>query len=312
MKKILFLLLLVLALGALGVLGCGEDAPPVASLEVSPKSVRLPFPELHTIHLSWQPTAPLEGFTGSPTVFVHLLDDNGKVVRTFDHTFPDRWREGTTVGYDLKLYQSALAPALNPGRYRLTIGLAGKEKERWTLDGVGEPVARREYLAAEVDVPPPPPNKKSGPRFTYSDDWMPTEPGGDRQVLARRWLTDKGGIRVAGLRRPGHIWLVLRIPPPEIAGKLNVTDGGQPALRIEGSCGDFEASLSGPGIHEVEMPLVDPPKNGQCRLELKPNFTFGSPGRSVSLENAAWAPNPAAAQPRGAAKAGAAGSPSAP
>ncbi|HEX6865368.1 MAG TPA: hypothetical protein VF414_21245, partial [Thermoanaerobaculia bacterium] len=147
MKKIQFLLLLVLALG--GVLGCGEDAPPVATLEVSPKSVRLPFPELHTIHLSWQPTAPLEGFTGSPTVFVHLLDDNGKVVRTFDHTFPERWREGSTVGYDLKLYQSSLAPALNPGRYRLTIGLAGKEKERWTLDGVGEPVARREYLAAE-------------------------------------------------------------------------------------------------------------------------------------------------------------------
>ena len=310
MKKTLFLLLLVLALGALGVLGCGEDAPPVASLEVSPKSVRLPYPELHTIHLSWQPSAPLEGFTGTPTVFVHLLDDNGKVVRTFDHTFPDRWREGAAVGYDLKLYQSALAPALNPGRYRLTIGLAGQAKQRWTLDGVGEPVARREYLAAEVDVPPPPPNKKSGPRFTFSEHWLPTEPGGDRQVLARRWLSDNGGIRVAGLRQPGHVWLVLRIPPPEIAGPLKVREGGQPSVRIEGSCGDFEASLSGPGIHEVEMPLVEPPKSGQCRLELKPNFTFGAPARSVSLENAAWAPDDG--QPRAAAKAGAPNSPSAP
>lgn len=311
MKKILFPLLLVLALCALG---CGEDAPPVASLEVSPKSVRLPYPELQTIHLSWQPSAPLEGFTGTPTVFVHLLDDNGKVVRTFDHTFPDRWREGTTVGYDLKLYQSAVAPALNPGRYRLTIGLAGQAKQRWTLDGVGEPVARREYLAAEVDVPPPPPNKKSGPRFTFSEHWLPTEPGGDRQVLARRWLTDNGGIRIAGLRRPGHVWLVLRIPPPEIAGPLKVKDGGQPSVRIEGSCGDFEASLSGPGIHEVEMPLVEPPKNGQCRLELQPNFTFGSPARSVSLENAAWAPDGGQPRPRaaGAGRPGAASSPSAP
>jgi len=314
MKKILFPLLLVLALCALGVLGCGEDAPPVAALEVSPKSVRLPYPELQTIHLSWQPSAPLEGFTGTPTVFVHLLDDNGKVVRTFDHTFPDRWREGTTVGYDLKLYQSAVAPALNPGRYRLTIGLAGQAKQRWTLDGVGEPVARREYLAAEVDVPPPPPNKKSGPRFTFSEHWLPTEPGGDRQVLARRWLTDNGGIRIAGLRRPGHVWLVLRIPPPEIAGPLKVKDGGQPSVRIEGSCGDFEASLSGPGIHEVEMPLVEPPKNGQCRLELQPNFTFGSPARSVSLENAAWAPDGGQPRPRaaGAGRPGAASSPSAP
>jgi hypothetical protein len=299
MKKILFPLLLVFVLGALG---CGEDAPPVAALEVSPKSVRLPFPELHTIHLSWQPSAALEGFTGTPTVFVHLLDDNGKVVRTFDHTFPDRWREGAAVGYDLKLYQSALAPALNPGRYRLTIGLAGQGKQRWTLDGVGDPVARREYLAAEVDVPPPPPNKKSGPRFTFSEHWLPPEPGGDRQVLARRWLTAGGGIRVAGLRKPGHVWLVLRIPPPEIAGRLNVKEGGQPAVRIEGSCGDFEASLSGPGIHEVEMPLVEPPKSGQCRLELKPNFTFGAPARSVSLENAAWSPDDGQARASGAAR----------
>ncbi|MEA2563236.1 MAG: hypothetical protein QOH06_4740 [Acidobacteriota bacterium] len=311
MKKILLLLLLVFALGALGVVGCGEDAPPVATLEVSPKSVRLPHPELHTVHLSWQPSAPLEGFTGPPTVFVHLLDDNGKVVRTFDHTFPDRWREGTAVGYDLKLYQSALAPTLNPGRYRLTIGLAGKDKQRWALDGVGDPVARLEYLAAEVDVPPPPPNKKSGPRFTFSEHWLAPEPGGDRQVLARRWLTENGGgIRVAGLRQPGHIWLVLSIPPPAVVGTLNVKEGGQPTVRIEGSCGEFEASLSGPGIHEVEMPLVEPPKNGQCRLELKPNFTFGSPPRSVSLENAAWAPDDG--KPRAAAKAGAPNSPSAP
>lgn len=300
MKKTLFPLLLMLALG---ILGCGEDAPPVASLEVTPKSVRLPFPELHTIHLSWKPSAPLEGFAGTPTVFVHLLDDNDKVVRTFDHTFPGRWREGTAVGYDLKLYQSALSPPLNPGRYRLTVGLAGEGKQRWTLDGVGEPVARREYLAAEVDVPPPPPNKKSGPRFTFSEQWLPIEPGGDRQVLGRRWLTGNGGMRVAGLRRPGHVWLVLRIPPPEVAGPLNVQGGGQPAVRIEGNCGDFEASLSGPGIHEVEMPLVEPPKSGQCRLELKPNFSFGMPPRSVSLENAAWSPDGGAPRPAEAAKA---------
>ncbi|MFL6201161.1 MAG: hypothetical protein ACJ76J_18475 [Thermoanaerobaculia bacterium] len=308
MKKTLFPLLLVLALGALG--GCGEDAPPVASIEVSPKSLRLPHPELHTIHLSWQPSAALEGFAGTPTVFVHLLDDDDKVVRTFDHTFPGRWREGTAVGYDLKLYQSALAPPLPQGRYRLTLGLAGEGKQRWTLDGLGEPVARREYQAAVVEVPPAPANKKSGPRFTFSEQWLPTEPGGDRQVLARRWLTGNGGLRVAGLRKPGHIWLVLSIPAPEIAGPLKVNEGGQPTVRIEGSCGDFEASLSGPGIHEVEMPLVDPPKSGQCRLELKPNFSFGTPPRSVSLENAAWAPDEG--QPRAAAKPGAPGSPSAP
>lgn len=291
MKKILFSTLLVLAL--LGAAGCGEEPPPVASLEVTPRNLRLPFPELHAIHLNWQPTAPLEGFAGTPTVFVHLLDDNDKVVRTFDHAFPSRWREGMAVGYDVKLYQSAIAPPLAGGRYRLTVGLAGEGKQRWTLDGLGEPVARREYLAADVDVPPPPANKKSGPRFSFTKEWMPVEPGSDKQVLARRWLTGDGGIRAAGLRQPGYVWLVLWIPAPDVTGGgLTLKEGAKiPEVRIEGSCGDFEASITGPGLHGVEMPLPDPSKTGQCRLMLRPNFSFGSPPRSVSLENAAWSPS---------------------
>jgi hypothetical protein len=308
MKKILLPLILAFALCAL--FGCGEEPPPVASVEVAPKTLRLGYPELHTIHVSWQPTAPLEGFSGTPTVFVHLLDDNEKVVRTFDHPFPGRWREGAAASYDVKLYQSALAAPLAGGRYTLTLGLAGEGKQRWTLDGLGEPVARREYQVAQVEVPPPPANRKSGPRFNFSEQWLPPEPGSDRQLLARRWLTGAGGMRVAGLRRPGNVWLVLRIPAPDVAGKLNVQEGsGIPAVRIEGSCGDFEASFSGPGVHEVEMPVLDPPKSGQCRLVLSPNFSFGSPPRSVSLENAAWAP--AEGRPQ-AARASGAGSPSAP
>jgi hypothetical protein len=290
MKKILFSALLVLALG---VAGCGEEPPPVASLEVTPKNLRLPFPELHTVHLSWQPTAPLEGFAGTPTVFVHLLDDNDKVVRTFDHAFPGRWREGTAVGYDVKLYQSAIAPPRPGGKYRLTVGIAGEGKQRWTLDGLGEPVARREYLAADVNVPPPPANKKSGPRFNFSKEWMPVEPGADKQVLARRWLTGEGGMRAAGLRQPGRISLVLWIPAPDVTGgALTLKEGSKiPEVRIEGTCGDFESSITGPGLHEVEIPLIEPPKNGQCRFTLRPNYTFGSPPRAVSLENAAWSPS---------------------
>lgn len=294
MKKILLPLLLVLPLS---LAGCGgDDAAPVAKVSVTPNSLRLPFPELHTVRLSWQPSAPLEGLTGTPTVFVHLLDERDEVVRTFDHAFPGRWREGVPTAYEIDLYQSTLAPPLPAGRYRLTLGLAGEGKQRWPLGGLGEPIARREYLAAEVEIPPPPANKKSGPRFTFSEEWMAPEPGGDRQVLARRWLSGTGGLRMAGLRQPGSIWMVLRIPSPDVAGKIEVQGGGVPSVKLEGSCGGFEASISGPGIHEVEMPVSEPPRNGQCRVTVRPNFTFGSPGRSVALENASWAP--ASGRPR--------------
>ena len=292
MKKTLLNLLLVLLVLPLAFSGCGgDDAPPVAEVSVTPKTVNLPFPELHTVSLTWQPSAPLDGFTGTPTVFVHLLDERDEVVRTFDHQFPGRWREGVPTTYEIDLYQSTLAPALPKGRYRLTLGLAGEGKQRWALGGLGEPIARREYLAAKVEVPAPPANKKSGPRFTFSEQWLPPEPGGDRQVLARRWLTQTGGLRVAGLRQPGSVWLVLRIPESGTAGAVNVEGGGLPSVNLEGSCGGYEASISGAGIHEVEMPVADPPKNGQCRVTLRPNFSFGSPGRSVALENVAWAPS---------------------
>lgn len=295
MKRTLTSLAVVSFLLALS--GCGQEAPPVATVEVSPRAVRLPFPELHSVRLSWTPSAPLAGFSGTPTVFVHLLDERDTVVRTFDHPYPGRWEEGAPVAYNLKLYQSTLAPPLPGGTYRLTIGLAGEEKQRWPLDGLGESVARMEYLAAQVEVPPPPANRKSGPRFAFSKQFLPSEPGGDRQVLARRWLTEDGAIRVAGLRQPGSLWLVLRIPSPDVAPRLTVEGGGVPAVRLEGSCGDFEGgSISGPGLHEVEMPVLTPPANGVCRIILRPNFSFASEGsehrRSVSLENAAWAPDP--------------------
>jgi len=290
LRKTLPTLAILLAFGLLA--GCGEKAAPVARLEVTPKKVSLPFPEMHTIRLTWRPSKPLEGFSGPPTVFVHLLDQDKKVVRTFDHPYPGRWREGEPVSYDLKLFQSTLAPPLPGGTYSLTLGLAGEGKQRWAVDGLGEPVARMEYLAVEIDVPAPAKAKKSGPRFTFSEQWLPSEPGADRQLIARRWLSGSGGLRVAGLRQPGSIWLVLRIPEPQAADNLTVNDGsGVPAVRIEGSCGDYEASISGPGLHEVEMPVADPPKNGMCRLTLQPNFQFGQgEARSVSLENASWSP----------------------
>jgi hypothetical protein len=298
MKKALPLI----AITVLGLSACGKPAP-VAQVEVTPRLVQLPFSQVQTVHLNWTPTASLGD--ERPTVFVHLLDSKQKVARTFDHPFPQRWTEGATVGYDLKLYQSAMAPPLNPGKYQVVVGLYGKKGKRWPLSGLGDPVGRDEYKAFEVQVP----NSDSHPRFAFSPNWMEAEAGGDRQVLARRWLVDRGAIRLVDQRNPGTVWMVVQIPSTKQTDYRVVLDQGAsaPSVTIRGNCGCPETNITGPGLHEVELALDAPPPGDFCHLLLSSSFvleplTKAGTKRSASLENVAWIPgNPKGPdQPAGA------------
>lgn len=282
-----YLALPLLAL-SLSLLACGEDdGPPVARVEVAPQQLRLGFPEVETFQLTWTPTAELEGLSSQPMVFVHLLDDQKKLVRTFDHPFPQKWRTGTPVTYEARLFQSQLAPPLSPGTYTLTVGLY-EGRRRWALEGLGERVDSAEYVAAQVEVP----SESNAPKLVFSPQWQPVEPGADRQVLVRRWLGNRGAIRLEGVREAGTLWLVLRIPQVDPSNERLELEGeaGLPAVLVRG-CGGFEMSVSGPGTHEIEVP-VEAARNGACRIGLNPNYSIVSATtkkrRSVSLENAAW------------------------
>src|ERR1700704_1076588 len=104
--------------------GCRRETPAVGHIEVQPRSVSLPYPQLAILHLTWTPAAGGNAAEISqPLVFLHLLDAKGRGLRTFDHPFPQRWVEGSPVSYDVKLVQSAIAPPLAPGTYRLSVGL---------------------------------------------------------------------------------------------------------------------------------------------------------------------------------------------
>jgi hypothetical protein len=305
-KKILPLALAALALCAAA---CHNEAPPVAGLEVQPAELQLGHGRVVPVRFSWTPTTALEEDAGPPMVFVHLLDNDGKVTRTFDHPFPERWREGTPVAYDVKLYQSVLAPPLPAGKYRLTVGLYGRGKHRWAIQGLGEPLKRNEYVAAQVEVPA----RTPGPEFNFSNTWLPVEAGGDRQLVARRWLIGRGGIRLVGVRNPGTLWMVLRIPPADGPDEKLVLREGQsiPSVLIRGTCGGVEMSVSGPGSHEIEVPIQESPDGGACRVILLPNFHYESPNvrdqRTISLDNLGWMP--AGGRRRAAANANGAATP---
>ncbi|HEX6200848.1 MAG TPA: hypothetical protein VF150_11320, partial [Thermoanaerobaculia bacterium] len=164
--------------GALGACG-SEPAEPVARLTVAPAEVELRYPESAALSAAWEMTAPLEdGGAGAaaerPWVFAHLLDDAGAVVRTFDHELPVPWRPGETRSAPIELWQSALAPPLPAGSYRLTLGLYSPEDgRRFPLVTEAPEVKSGEYQVARVRVPPP----EAGPELAFTGGWWPAQEG---------------------------------------------------------------------------------------------------------------------------------------
>ena len=273
--------------------GCGGEDPVAGRLEVTPTRLTLPHGSVRPLVLTWTPARELYGREreGPPLVFVHLLERPGIVLRTFDHPFPRRWRPGTPVRYEVDLYQSALGETLPAGRYQLTVGLYEAGGRRWPLETAGKEVGKREYAVAEVEVPPP---GEGVPAFAFAGPWLPVEPGADVQMLARRWLTGDGALQVRSAPGTGELWLVLRIPEATGAGERLVLEPGAaaPGILVSSTCGGEEIGITGPGPHEVRLPVRA--DAAPCSVRFDGNFgleSAGSPHRHmVALEGLAWAP----------------------
>lgn len=266
------------------VCGCRPGVP-VAALRTSPSTIRLGYPESALLHFDWSPSTAIDRINGSPTVFVHLLDERGGVRRTFDHPFPRPWSPGRRVSYDVELYQSALGAALPPGSYAVSAGLYDPASgRRWVLETGATELGRREYRVGKVEVPA----KGAAPAasFEFAGEWGPTEPDPSVQVLARRRLNGPSTLRFAG--RPGV--------PGSV--RLALTVHGA-AISVESSCGPGAARRLEPGYQWIGFDL---PASGSCDIQ------FPVPGRSsgpspaslagalpreepvTSLDVAAWRP----------------------
>jgi hypothetical protein len=280
----------LLVAGGLALAGCRGAARPVAALRIEPAELTLPYPGFVNVHLTFVPKVERRALGEQPIVFVHLLDEPGSVVRTFDHPLPSDWQEGRELAYDVRLYQSALAEPLSARTYMLSIGLLGAKGARCALDTSGKEVDRGEYAVAQVAVPTP---GAGLPRFRFSDAWLPAEAGGNRQILARRWLSAAAGTLVAGdLAGPGTLWLELLVPGDGPRGRLELDAGAsEPAVRLTSTCAPENSLLTGSGTHRVELEVG---KRGpaECEVRFGTNFRLvseSSPLRpTVALENLAW------------------------
>lgn len=280
---------LLMAVGFL--LCCGGVEPPVGDLAIQPSTISLGFAEWSTVQLHWLPSAPLNGLTARPRVFVHLLDSSGALVRTFDHEFPGAWAVGVERKYPLKLYQSALGTPLRAGKYKLTAGLYDLEGRRWPLRVAGEETDNFEYEVATVAIPENP----QIPMFYFSSEWKPTVAGGDVQILARRGLGEPAGtIRLTEIPSPGKVWISLVIPQGESALTWELdSESQQPTVVVTNSCGGEEVRIFGSGRHDLELPMALSGGKGECLVEVRAAYRLldGETTNYLALENMAWVGN---------------------
>lgn len=286
----------------LGPLGCGggQEGPPVATLEIEPREVTVNHSTYTDLDLHWQLTGELEGREGTLRVFVHLLDEEGRLTRTFDHLPPGEWAVGEEWEYSTRIYQSILAPPLPPASYTLTIGLYDEGGNRWPLDVEGEAVDNQEYAVARVEVPSEPTDL---PRIGFSPSWSPTMAGTDRQVLAVRLLTGDGSLQVDELSGRRTLWMQLRVPEAVSGTSRRIYRPGSaeaenPSVRIVAPCSGFEAFVTGDGMHDVEVPVAPAPADETgadaadgCEVRLEPNYAMVDQGveqQSLALQNLAW------------------------
>lgn len=283
-------LLLVLPL-----LACGAGSPPVGELAFAPRELSLGWPELVEVRIRIVAERELPDEAGDPIVFLHLLDEPGSVVRTFDHALPGEWEPGRTFDYTVRILQSALAEPLPAGDYLLSLGIYSSDLGRFALRGEARAVAKLEYAVATVQVPPPAAN---GARARFSENWLPPEPGADRQILARRTLVGGGvgTVQLGPLTGPGRIYLRVDIPEEtRDASRVELAAGaGQAKVKVSSSCGGESVEVAGAGGFDVDLAVPAGPPVA-CEIALEPNFQVRWRDRaeatSVRLAQLAWQPS---------------------
>jgi len=271
--------LAVLVSGVLAGAACGRSRP-VGALSVGATTVDLPHSHAAALKLRWTPTGGLDGLEGNPRVFVHVLDGGRQLLRTFDHPLPEPWTPGRAQSYEIELYQSAIADPLPAGAYEMTLGLYDDSTgDRWPLTVEGDEVGRREYRLATVVVPAA---SAGAPIFEFVGGWLPVEPGGSRQVVARRCARGEATIVVHGATEPGAVRLALTVPK-EAARAATV--------EVTASCTAERAEVRGPELQWISIPIAAAAAEPDCEIRLRPAApatVAPENERSVCLEVLAW------------------------
>jgi hypothetical protein len=286
------MLVVPLALALALALSCGAP-PPAASYSPTATEIELPYGFATPFHGEWHCLTELPA--GTLTLFVHLLDAAGQLVRTFDQEFSDARVAGCKVLKPIELWQSVLDEPIPPGRYGLHIGLVTPDGQRLPLSVIADDQAiageRRSYRVATVVVPEPSPEL---PALRFEGGWKPASNVAALQLAGQRWLEGDGALVAPAVGRAIRLRLWLRWLDAEGLGLRTVLDEGaeQATFEVRAGCRGGEGRFVGAGRHDVRIDFQFDGAPADCRVEIDPNFVLVDPetlGRSsLGLERAVW------------------------
>jgi hypothetical protein len=192
-------------------LGCSnsrpaDDAPPVAtpSATVTPSTVASGSPISLTFRFAVAPDAP--PFSEDYTVFVHVVDEDGRLIGADDHEPPTptrQWKAGTTVEYS----RSTFAPTSRfVGQATLVVGLySQKSGQRVPLSG--DTIEPRAIKVGSFEM-----RERADPyAVVFGNGWhMPESPEG--AGVEWRWSTKSGALSFPNPKRASDLILQLDQP----------------------------------------------------------------------------------------------------
>ena len=193
------------------VLGCSssrqiDDARPVAtpSLTVSPSTVASGSPISLTLRFAVAADAP--PFAEDYTVFVHVVDEDGRLIGTDDHEPPTptrQWKAGSTVEYS----RSSYAPTSKfVGPATIVVGLYSRASGQ-RLPLAGDAIEPRAIKVASFQM-----RERTDPyAVVFGDGWhAPESPQG--AGVEWRWSTKSGVLSFPNPKRASD--LVLQLDQP--------------------------------------------------------------------------------------------------
>jgi len=250
-----------------------DNAKPVASasVSVSPAVVASGMPVELDVKFAVAPDAP--PFQEDYTVFVHVVDGDGRMIGAADHAPPTptkEWRAGSTIAYK----QAGYAPVSDyVGDATFVVGLYSKSSgERLPL--AGEAIEPRAVKAGSFEI-----RERSEPyAVIYREGWHAAE-APEGSGIEWRWSTKSSTLMFANPKRSVELTLELDQPNKVFSVPQHVE------IRLGDSVvDDFDLEPGAPLVRKIAL-SPDRLGDGQTvELAVVPDKTF-VPARLAALQS---------------------------